>query len=310
MMKSVNFCPNCGEKLLKESNFCPKCGYDLTKYLTKNTNVTSGENPQPTESSFQDLGHGTLPRTTKMVKETFSKFIGDGGQNTNQRVVAALIGLVLVIVLIGILSGSVLFFNIVFLMAVVVIPVLMIVGMLTYSKKQSQITDDRADSMANISPAQKFSRLEQRGVYTVRIREFITVIALLAMVASVYFGNFFTLTLPITNQTMGMPLSNILNDLGYFSNDAKQLLIALSALPALGMVFVIIPNFFGRLLSLIFVGAGDVTLGYIIYRIYQYQDYGKLLDLSAGISFLVMIVAAGVASLFVIASLFPKRMAV
>lgn len=325
-MAHLNYCPNCGKELTTHANFCPNCGYNLAKLDASWMKVQGSDpNDHPATSS---------PQASQPVRVKLQKVLNASQDDHDVRALwnevkqhdwakMGLTGLAVFLIMLAIFRGIGTAF-----LALLLIILIMVVGGAFIVVTQPRGTDDsskksetiiskikaKADTVSDQQMGQKSvsqdnqsSSTNVQSAYTIRTREFITVVALLLMVAATYFGNYFSMEIPIIHRNAGMTLAKILNGLGYYTDNAKYLLLALSILPAVGIILVIIPNGAARGLSTIVTLTGDALVGYILYLVSQYQGLGKLLNVQPDVSFWVMLGASGIATIFSISSLFPKR---
>lgn len=312
MTTHLNFCPNCGEELTTKTNFCPNCGYDLS-HLNQSKNQSSNLSDQTHHVTHSAVLKAHNAISTSKHSE-YAKQLWESIK-TSEWTKMGLTGVVVFFIMLIIFTGFRNALTTLLGLGLLLIIIAALFIFLTDPNSQKvSIPNPRQNPstpQAKVSKDSKTAKVAPTltvtdSVYTIRIREFITVLGSLGVVATTYFGNFFTMQVPIIHSTVGMPLSGILNNLGYFSNNAKQLLLVLSVLPAIGIVLVIIPNIFARILSTIAIIASDAAIAYVIYKIYEYREVGDFLNVTPNISFFIMVIAAGLATLFSLFSLIPK----
>ncbi|MCP9333114.1 zinc ribbon domain-containing protein [Lentilactobacillus hilgardii] len=321
MSEVKRFCPHCGAKLRDDAQYCQQCGYKVPM-VSPDDRLSSNR----THQEANDQGRSFMHENLKMVYErsAVAHFL-QRNKTIIDPMVAWLPWILFVFLAIGLLIGIDEITYIAFVLLMVDIGVQIHknkallkksflgkwVGNAQYASGKEQILAEIKNNQAN----SEYGRGKETGKtsyvahYTMRIREFLTMLTLCVVVGSIYFGDFVTAGVSFWNKRGGIDLSALLSTGGYLDGDLNQLKIVLTILPVLGLLFIVLPNLFLKMIGLLAVFATDGLIGYIIYTIDQYMNDGNqsvLMSFQFGPSAIVMGVAAAIATLFAISCLFSS----
>ncbi|MFT8385736.1 MAG: zinc ribbon domain-containing protein [Lentilactobacillus hilgardii] len=315
------FCPHCGAKLRDDAQYCQQCGYKVPT-VSPDDRLSSNKTHREADDQEQGFMHENLKTVYK--RSAVANFI-QRNKTIIDPIVAWLLWILLAFLTIGLLIGIDEITAIAFVLLMVDIGVQVWknkallkktflgkwVGNAQYSSGKEQILAETKNNQANseYGRGKETDKTSHVAHYTIRVREFLAMLTLCVVVGSIYFGDFVRAGVSFWNKRGGIDLSVLLSTGGYLDGDLNQLKIVLTILPVLGLLFIVLPNLFLKMIGLLTVFATDGLIGYIVYTIDQYMNEGNqsvLMSFQFGPSAIVMGAAAAIATLFAISCLFPS----